>query len=65
LSENFPLETCKGIIIFETINSDTYKNTLANKFVSEESDLNFTRLTFGIPQEYFNASQVLKDFLSK
>ena len=49
----------------ETISSSSFKNSLANKLISEESDLTFQRLKFGIPDEYFAVSDILKNFLNK
>lgn len=49
----------------ETIANSSFKSSLANKLVSDDSDLSFQRLKFGIPDEYFAVSDILKNFLSK
>ena len=49
----------------ESISSTSFKNSLSNKLVSEDSDLTFQRLKFGIPDEYFAVSEILKNFLNK
>lgn len=65
ITEKFPNETCKGILIMETIANSSFKGSLANKLVSDDSDLSFQRLNFGIPDEYFAVSDTLKNFLNK
>ena len=59
-----PYDTCKGIIINENISTDSFKTGLEGKLVSNEA-VNLPRIRFGIPEEYFHASEILKKFLNK
>ena len=64
ITNKVPYECCKGIIINDSISSESFKLGLKAKMVSEE-DVILPKVRFGIPEEYFLASEVLKRFMNK
>jgi len=49
----------------QNISNHQFKQAMMNRFLSNESNLDFPFMKFGIPDEYFITSIILKEFLNK